>query len=300
MVLKERETRSNNFKEFKKQQADTNAEKKEKSDEKPIVNKKELNNTPQKIEKKEQKRLENKERVETKKRLREEEENSKTDNENEGDMDIESNVSRVGSEVKKTKKVKKSDGQVSSDKMNEDVEGSKKQKVTKKRDRIEENENENDDITIDESSTKKSKDERESEKAAKRKKIDLKRKEVEDIRLEKKLANIEKQKNGGRGPKVVSDNKDAPVEKKEKLANRFQKNKIKNSEVGGVDSGVKKIKKAKNTPEENGDDEKSEKKKGKDKGKGKGKGKKGDAAKDVPVVPQWGGFKRMRAMKKGK
>ena len=49
MVLKERETRSNNFKEFKKQQADTNAEKKEKLDEKTIVNKKEINNTPQKI-----------------------------------------------------------------------------------------------------------------------------------------------------------------------------------------------------------------------------------------------------------
>jgi hypothetical protein len=70
---------------------------------------------------------------------------------------------------------------------------------------------------------------------------------MEAVRLEKKLANIEKQRNGGRAVEVgikvkavgVKDS-DTPV-KKEKLANKFQKNKDKKNEQKVIDklNGVK-------------------------------------------------------------
>ena len=119
-----------------------------------------------------------------------------------------------------------------------------------------------------------------------RKKIDSKRKDVEAIRLEKKLANIEKQKNGGRGPKIVPGTegvKGTEIIKKEKLANRFQKNKDKKNE--------KKIEKK--------SDVKNDKKEGKNGKKGK-KGKEGKEENEGVAVPAWGGFKRIRAGKKGK
>jgi hypothetical protein len=153
---------------------------------------------------------------------------------------------------------------------------------------------------IDDNIDKKSKDEKEAEKLAKRKKIDLKRKETEQIRLEKKLANIEKQKNGGRGPKVVEEKKEIiPPVKKEKLANKFQKNKTKKVGENSTDGDEEK-KKNKKMKTSNDDDSNEKSPSGK-KGKGKGKDKKGDKkGEEKPAPPSWGGFKRIRAQRKGK
>jgi hypothetical protein len=81
---------------------------------------------------------------------------------------------------------------------------------------------------------------------------------------------------------------DTPV-KKEKLANKFQKNKDKKKEQKEIDklNGVK--------PEYKGNKEDRNKDK-----KIESKGKKGAKTAAPPAPPAWGGFKRIRAGKKGK